>query len=65
MATRDVEKPNGIIVTPDGKTVYVADNNSRPEGKHQLVAFRVQSDGTLADKRVLFDFGPIAAASTA
>ncbi len=58
VATRDVEKPNGIIVTPDDKTVYVADNNSKPEGKHQLVAFRVQSDGTLADKRVLHDFGP-------
>ena len=57
MATRDIEKPNGIIVTPDDKTVYVADNNSKPDGKHQLVAFDVQSDGTLANKRLLHDFG--------
>lgn len=54
LATRDVQKPNGIIVTPDGGTVYVADNN--PKGVLHLLAFRVQADGTLADKRVLYDF---------
>lgn len=58
VATRDVQKPNGIIATPDGKTVYVADNNGAPGGNRQLVAFQVQGDGTLANKRVLHDFGP-------
>ena len=58
VATRNVEKPNGIIVTPDGKTVYVSDNNNLPDGKHQLVAFAVQPDGTLDDKGILYDFGP-------
>jgi gluconolactonase len=58
VATRDVEKPNGIIVTPDGKTVYLSDNNNRGDGAHQLVALSVRPDGTLADKRVLHDFGP-------
>ena len=55
LATRDVQKPNGILVSPDGKTVYVADNNSR--GNRQLVAFAVQKDGSLSGKKVLFDFG--------
>jgi sugar lactone lactonase YvrE len=58
LATRDVEKPNGILVAPDGTTVYVSDNNNVADGNHQLLAFAVQADGTLADKRVLFDFGP-------
>ena len=58
LATRDVQKPNGILVSPDQRTVYVADTNSDPKGNHQLVAFRIQTDGTLVDKRVLFDFGP-------
>ncbi|MBI3839999.1 MAG: SMP-30/gluconolactonase/LRE family protein [Planctomycetia bacterium] len=58
VATRDVQKPNGIIVTPDDRTVYVADNSNLSEGNHQLVAFAVQSDGTLARKRMLHDFGP-------
>ncbi len=56
VATREVDKPNGIIVTADDRTVYVADNNGA--GKRQLLAFTVRPDGTLADKRVLFDFGP-------
>ncbi|HZE97613.1 MAG TPA: SMP-30/gluconolactonase/LRE family protein [Planctomycetota bacterium] len=58
LATRDVQKPNGILVSADGQTVYVADTNSDPRGNHQLVAFRVQTDGTLTGKRVLYDFGP-------
>ena len=58
LATRDVQKPNGILVSADGRTVYVADTNSDPKGNHHLAAFRVQADGTLADKRVLYDFGP-------
>jgi gluconolactonase len=55
IATREVSKPNGILVSPDGKTVYVSDNN--PQGSRYLVAFDVRSDGTLEDKRVLHDFG--------
>ncbi len=57
VATRDLQKPNGIIVTPDDRRVYVADNSNLDNGAHQLVAFTVQSDGTLAEKRVLHDFG--------
>jgi gluconolactonase len=58
LATRDVQKPNGILVSPDGRSVYVADTNSDPKGNHQLTVFSVQPDGTLAGKRVLYDFGP-------
>jgi gluconolactonase len=58
LATRDVQKPNGILVSRDGRTVYVADTNSDPKGNHHLVKFRVQADGTLTEKRVLYDFGP-------
>ncbi len=55
VATRDIQKPNGILVAPNGKTVYVADNN--PQGNRHLAAFAVNADGTLGDKRVLHDFG--------
>lgn len=55
VATRDIQKPNGIIVTPDDKTLYVSDNN--PQGNRHLARFTIQADGTLSDKEVLFDFG--------
>lgn len=58
LATRDVQKPNGILVSSDGRQVFVADNNSAPAGHHHLAVFQVQADGTLTDKRILFDFGP-------
>ena len=56
IATREVQKPNGIIVSPDGKTVYVSDNN--PQGNRQLTAF--DDAGPMArwpSKRIVHDFG--------
>jgi gluconolactonase len=55
VATREVSKPNGVELSPDGKTAYVSDNN--PMGNRHLVAFDVKADGLLANKRVLHDFG--------
>jgi len=55
LATRDVQKPNGILVSPDQRTLYLADSN--PRGNQQLVTFSIESDGSLTDKRVLVDFG--------
>src|SRR3954452_23667299 len=34
----DVDTPNGIALSPDGKTLYVADNAARKNGPHTLVA---------------------------
>lgn len=54
LATRDVQKPNGILVSPDGKLVYAADNNA--SGNRHLLSFVVQKDGTLAHKKMLYEF---------
>lgn len=67
LATDQITKPNGIMLSPDGKTMYIAetDNGSAtadldeepaPQGRMTLNAFRVAKDGTLSDKRVLHDF---------
>src|SRR5687768_15171786 len=58
LATRELQRPNGIQISPDGRTLYVADNHSDPKGNHHLVAFDVQPDGALKNKRILHDFGP-------
>lgn len=42
----DLQTPNGVIGTPDGKTLYVADLKAK-----QTFAYDIQSDGTLSNKR--------------
>lgn len=53
----DVQVPNGILVTPDDRTLYVADNNPAAGGSRTLVAYDVRPDGTVMRRRVLHDFG--------
>ena len=54
MLTRvaDFTMPNGIVGTPDGKTLYVSDINAR-----QILAFDIQPDGSLAGRRLIANFG--------
>jgi gluconolactonase len=47
-----MKKPNGIIGTPDDKTLYVADNS----GKKTFV-YDIQSDGTLKNKKLFCELG--------
>ena len=48
-------RPNGILVTPDGKTLYVADNAS-PGGVVTLWGFDLDRRGDAGNGRVLYDF---------
>jgi gluconolactonase len=55
--THDVRKPNGLAISPDGKTLYVADSGSDPAAARQLVAFPLREDGSVGEKILLHDFG--------
>lgn len=48
----DLTQPNGIIGTPDGKTLYVADI-----GAKKTYSYNIQSDGTLSGKRLFCELG--------
>jgi len=48
----DLKQPNGIIGTPDGRTLYVADI-----GAGRTYAYEIQKDGTLANKRLFCELG--------
>jgi gluconolactonase len=48
----DLKQPNGIIGTPDGKTLYLADI-----GANRTYAYDVRPDGTLANKRLFCSLG--------
>ncbi len=68
--THDVEKPNGVGLSPDGKTLYVADHNNgtdkidptskeKPKpGAMRVYAFTLDDEGLVTGKRrTLIDFG--------
>jgi gluconolactonase len=52
-----IGRPNGLAITPDDKTLYVIDSDSRPGGNRKIWAFDVRGDGTLDNQRLVFDFG--------
>ena len=67
--TRQVTKPNGIALSPDGKTLYVAETNNGSDGMPgvepgnrgpmRIYAFPLDESGLVAGPRQLFhDFGP-------
>jgi gluconolactonase len=67
--TREVEKPNGIVLSPDQKTLYVGDHNNGgnrlkatdPEPKRgamKIYAFPLDANGLVnGTRRTLVDFG--------
>lgn len=66
--THEVEKPNGVALSPDGKTLYVADHNNGTDqigsaevakpGAMKVYAFPLGADGKVAGPRkTLHDFG--------
>src|SRR5579885_367328 len=67
--THDCEKPNGICLSPDGKTLYVVDHNNGTDkidtngpkprkGAMKLYAFPLGDDGLVkGERKTLIDFG--------
>jgi len=46
-ASGDMNFPNGMVITPDGKTLVVAESFAR-----RLTAFDIAADGTLSNRRI-------------
>jgi len=67
IATDQIDKPNGIILSPDQKTVYVAETDNGSDkadietdfkmGRMTLNSFTIRRSGQWVNKKVLVDFG--------
>ena len=57
LAQPAIERPNGLAITPDDRTLYVIDSHPRPGGNRKIWAFDVAEDGSLGRQRLVFDFG--------
>jgi gluconolactonase len=53
----DIEKPNGILVSPDGKTLYVADTRAGPPREAAIRKFDILPDGRVLNGHVHYSFG--------
>ena len=56
---REVERPNGVLVSADDRFLYVADNNNNTIGARKLWRFDLRQDGTVdsASRKLLYDWG--------
>ncbi len=50
VVAEDLDFPNGMVITPDGKTLIVAESVGR-----RLTAFTIDDDGELGERRVFAD----------
>jgi len=49
----NLEKPNGILITPDNKHIYVSDR-----GTQKLHRYEVEANGALKPAGIVYDFSP-------
>jgi gluconolactonase len=53
-----IERPNGVALSPDERTLYVIDSCSVPGGNRKLWAFDLDARGNASGQRELHDFAP-------
>lgn len=53
----DLETPNGILITPDNKTLYLVNHNADPGGARTLVAYDLDHKGNWNQRAVFYDHG--------
>lgn len=70
LVTENVNKPNGIAISPDGKTLFLAEHDNGtdkidpagplpPQGTMRIYAFDLANDGTVRNRRTIVEFGDL------
>ncbi len=54
----EIQRPNGIAITPDDRTLYLIDSMPAEGGNRKVWAFDLTPDGGLRSQRVVYDFAP-------
>jgi gluconolactonase len=58
LAAPDVQRPNGLQISPDDRTLYVVEANGAEGGARMIRAYDLLPDGTARNMRVLYNFYP-------
>lgn len=54
----EIQKPNGLVISPDDRTFYLVEANWSPGGARMIRAYDLRPDGSVAKMRVFHDFYP-------
>src|SRR5919199_1132655 len=57
LTQKEIDRPNGIAVAPDDKTLYLIDSHPKEGGNRKVWGFDLAADGSLSGQRVVYDFG--------
>ena len=58
LATPDIQRPNGIQISPDDRTLYLIEANQAQGGARMIRAYDLRPDGTVANMRIHYNFYP-------
>ena len=58
LAAPEVQRPNGIQISPDDKQLYLIEANQAEGGARMIRAYDLRPDGTVANMRVHYNFYP-------
>lgn len=54
----EVERPNGIVISPDDRTLYLIETAQYEGGARMIRAYDLGEDGTVSNMRIFHDFYP-------
>ena len=54
----DIERPNGIVISPDDRTLYLIETAQQAGGARMIRAYDLAQDGSASNMRVFHDFYP-------
>jgi len=58
LAAPDIQRPNGIQISPDDRSLYLVEANGAQDGARMIRAYDLQADGTVRNMRVHYNFYP-------
>ena len=58
LAAPDIQRPNGIQISPDDQTLYLVEANGAEGGARMIRAYDLLPDGTVRNMRVHYNFYP-------
>jgi gluconolactonase len=58
LAAPDLQRPNGIQISPDDRTLYLIESNQAQGGARLVRSYDLRPDGTVGNMKVHYNFSP-------